>query len=64
MGFAKNIAESHYKIPVSISALTIAFDYPRFHVQAALAHGPHEPGQRGEHISFDQDCEHQIAERI
>jgi hypothetical protein len=29
-------------------------------VQAALAHGLDEPGQRGKHIALDQDREQQI----
>jgi hypothetical protein len=60
----KNIAESRYNIPVTINALTRAFDCPRSRVQAALAHGLDEPGQRGEHAALDQDREQQILDWI
>jgi hypothetical protein len=45
IAFVKDIAESRYNIPPFINVLTSAFDCPRSHVQAALAHGLDEPGQ-------------------
>jgi hypothetical protein len=53
IAFVKDIAESRYNIPISINALTRAFDCPRFRVQAALAHRLDDPGQRGKHITID-----------
>jgi hypothetical protein len=58
----KNIAESRENIPVSINVLTRAFDCPRSGVQAALAHGLQDPGQRGKHIALGQDLEQQILD--
>jgi hypothetical protein len=49
----KDIAESRYNIPVSINALMTASACPRSRVQAALAHGLDEAGQRGEHRALD-----------
>jgi hypothetical protein len=53
----KDIAESRYKIPVTINALTRAFDCPRSRVQTALAHWLDDPGQRGKPAAIDQDHE-------
>jgi hypothetical protein len=61
-GFMKNITESRYNIPVSINALTRAFDCPLFRVQMALVHELDNPGQRGKHITLDQDREQQILD--
>jgi hypothetical protein len=58
----KDIAESRYNILVSINALMRAFACPRFRVQAALAHGLDEPGQRGKHMALDHDREQQILD--
>jgi hypothetical protein len=62
--FAKDIAESCYNIPVSINALTRVFECPRSRIQAALAHGLDEPGQRGKPIALDEDREQQILDWI
>jgi hypothetical protein len=62
--FVKGIAEWRYNLPVSINALTRAFDCPRFRVQAARAHLMDEPGQRGKHMTIDQDREHEILDWI
>jgi hypothetical protein len=62
LAFVKDIAESRYNIPVSINALTRAFDCPRFRVQAPLAHRLDEPGQRRQHITLDRDRELQILD--
>jgi hypothetical protein len=43
---------------------SIAFDCRRFHVQAALAQWLNKPGQRGKHITLNQDREQQILDRI
>jgi hypothetical protein len=55
IAFVKHIAESRYNIPVSINALTRAFDGPRSRVQAAILHGLDDRGQRGKDIAIDQD---------
>jgi hypothetical protein len=60
----QDVARCREKIPVSINALTRAFDCPRFLVQAAVAHGLDEPGQRGKHIAIDQNREQQILDWI
>jgi hypothetical protein len=60
----KDIAESRENIPVSINALTRAFGCPRSRVQAVLARGLNEPGQRGKHLALDQDREQQILDWI
>jgi hypothetical protein len=60
----KDIAEVRDDIPVSIHALTRAFDCPRSLVQASHAHGLDDPGQRGKHIALDQDCGEQILDWI
>jgi hypothetical protein len=60
----KDVAGSCENIPVSINALTRAFDCQRFHVQAAVTHGLYEPGQRGKHIAIDQDRKQQILDWI
>jgi hypothetical protein len=60
----KDIAELRYNFPVSINALMRAFAFPRSGVQAALALGLDEPGQRGKHIAIDQDREQQIVDQI
>jgi hypothetical protein len=60
MAFMNDSAESRENIPVSINALTRAFDWPRSRVHVALAQGLDEPGQRGKHIAIDQDREQQI----
>jgi hypothetical protein len=62
--FAKDIAKSRHNIPVSLNALTRAFDFPRSRVQAAIAHRLDEPGQRGTYIGVDEDREHQIFDWI
>jgi hypothetical protein len=62
--FLKDIAESRDNIPVSIHALMRAFACPRSRVQAALAHGMDEPGQRAKPIALDQDREQQILDWI
>jgi hypothetical protein len=62
IAFVKDIAESRYSIPVSINALTRAFACSRYRVQAALAHGLDQPGQRGKHIALDQEREQQILD--
>jgi hypothetical protein len=57
MAFVKGIAEWRSNIPVSINALTRAFDRPRFRVQVALADDLDEPCQRGKQFTIDQDRE-------
>jgi hypothetical protein len=47
-----------------MNALMMAFDCPRSHVQAALAYGLDDPGQRGKHITVDQVHEQQIIDWI
>jgi hypothetical protein len=64
IAYLKDIAESRSNIPVTINALTRAFDYPRFRVQAALVHRLDEPGQRGKHSALDRDREQQILDWI
>jgi hypothetical protein len=64
MAFVKDIAESRYNIPVSINALTRAFDCPQSRIQGALTHGLNEPGQRRTHIALDQDRKQQILDWI
>jgi hypothetical protein len=58
----KDITESLYNNPVSINALTRAFDCTRFRVQATLVHGLDEQGERGKHIALNQDREQQILD--
>jgi hypothetical protein len=53
IAFVKDITESRYHIPVALNALMTAFDCPRSRVQAALAHGLDDPGQRRKHIALD-----------
>jgi hypothetical protein len=60
----KDIAELRHNIPVSINPLMKAFACQRSRVQAALAQGMDEPGQRGKHIGVDQVREQQILDRI
>jgi hypothetical protein len=43
--YVQNIAESRYNMPVTINALTIAFDCARSRMQVALAHWLDEPAQ-------------------
>jgi hypothetical protein len=62
MACVKDIAGSHYNIPVTINALTKAFDCPRFRAQETLAHELDEPEQRRKHIAIDQHCEVQILD--
>jgi hypothetical protein len=46
----KDIVESRYNIPLSINALTRAFDSLLSRVQADLAHRMDDPEQGGKHI--------------
>jgi hypothetical protein len=54
IAFVKDLAESGDNVPVSINALTRAFNCRRFHVQAALAHGIDEPRQQRKQIALDK----------
>jgi hypothetical protein len=60
--YVRDIAETEYKIPISINALVRAFDFPRSSMQWALAHGLKPPGERGKHPDLDADREQQILD--
>jgi hypothetical protein len=64
IAYVKDIAQSRDNIPVTINALTRAFDCPRSRVQVALAHGLDEPGQRGKHAALDSHREQKILDWI
>jgi hypothetical protein len=45
IAFVRDIAESHYNIPVSTRAIAKAFDCPRSRIKVALWHGTDPPGE-------------------
>jgi hypothetical protein len=61
-GFAKDFSVSRDNIPISMNALSIIFDSPRFRVMSALAHWSDRLGHRGNNIALDDDRERQILD--
>jgi hypothetical protein len=62
--FQGKSADFYTGLDLSADFYTRAFDCPRFRVQAALAYGLDESGQRGKHIALDRDRGQQILDGI
>jgi hypothetical protein len=62
--YVSDIAEFQSNIPISINALTRAFNRPWSRVKSALDQQLDLPGYRGKHIALDPDHGQQILEWI
>jgi hypothetical protein len=62
--YVRGIAEGEQNIPISINALTRAFECPQSRVHSAFDHGLKSPGQGGKHTALDQHHEQRILDWI
>jgi transposase len=64
IAYVRDIAKREHQIPISINALTRAFNCPRNSVQSALAHGLELRRERGKQTALDHQREQQILDWI